>query len=138
MEQEQQKQNVAETTAGNGKFLPHNSILVWLFLYFVNKELDFLADLQAQVEQLEMEKKKIREEFDSQRAKMKELFLQKEGRYEGTVYSILEACVFIIPFRIVLIYFVSQISYFLLTRIFFSSHGNLIQLLKLHYTLKLL
>lgn len=29
---------------------------------------------------MEMEKKKMREEFDNQRAKMKELFLQKEGR----------------------------------------------------------
>lgn len=37
------------------------------------------VDLQGRVQQLEMEKKKMREEFDSQRAKMKELFLQKEG-----------------------------------------------------------
>ncbi|KAK9704190.1 FYVE zinc finger [Popillia japonica] len=35
-------------------------------------------DIESRIRLLENEKKKIREEFDSQRAKMKELFLQKE------------------------------------------------------------
>ncbi|KAI4456370.1 rab gtpase-binding effector protein [Holotrichia oblita] len=35
-------------------------------------------DIESKIRLLENEKKKIREEFDSQRAKMKELFLQKE------------------------------------------------------------
>lgn len=71
MEQEQQTQNVTEHTTENGRFFPQQ---LCMFLYVV-----IFADLQVQNQHLEMEKKKMREEFDSQRAKMKELFLQKEG-----------------------------------------------------------
>lgn len=47
------------------------------------------TDFQVQIQHLEMEKKKMREEFDSQRAKMKELFLQKEGRFFFVVISLI-------------------------------------------------
>lgn len=39
-----------------------------------------LEDLREKVNRLESENVKMREEFNVQRAKMKELFLQKEGR----------------------------------------------------------
>ncbi|KRT81478.1 hypothetical protein AMK59_5710, partial [Oryctes borbonicus] len=42
-------------------------------------------DIHSQIRLLENEKKKIREEFDSQRAKMKELFLQKEDELRRKV-----------------------------------------------------
>ena len=48
-----------------------------------------LQSLLERVEKLEEEKQQIREEFGHQRAKMKELYLQKEGKlsevkiYEG-------------------------------------------------------
>lgn len=39
-----------------------------------------LEDLQEKINRLELENVKMREEFNVQRAKMKELFLQKEGK----------------------------------------------------------
>jgi hypothetical protein len=38
-----------------------------------------VQDLLGRIEKLEAEKQQIREEFGHQRAKMKELYLQKEG-----------------------------------------------------------
>lgn len=79
MEQEQlQQHNVQEQDASdNGIFLTD-----WFLLLF-HKTFAWIIDFQTQIQQLEMEKKKMREEFDSQRAKMKELFLQKEGSYKN-------------------------------------------------------
>lgn len=37
--------------------------------------------MNKRIEELEAENKKIRDEFNVQRAKMKDLFLQKEGQY---------------------------------------------------------
>lgn len=46
----------------------------------VNKKMSCtFADLESKIYDLENEKKKLRDEFDLQRAKMKDLFLQKEG-----------------------------------------------------------
>lgn len=76
MEQEQHTQNATEDTTENGSicmFLPQLQ-QPCMFLHVT-----IFTDFQVQIQHLEMEKKKMREEFDSQRAKMKELFLQKEG-----------------------------------------------------------
>jgi uncharacterized protein (UPF0335 family) len=40
-----------------------------------------VKDLLERIEKLEDEKQQIREEFGHQRAKMKELYLQKEGNF---------------------------------------------------------
>lgn len=41
----------------------------------------FIADLQKKLAAVESDNRTIRDEFDVQRAKLKELFLQKEGEY---------------------------------------------------------
>lgn len=46
------------------------------------------VDTQAKIDRLELENVKIREEFNVQRAKMKELFLQKEGKYSTSSFII--------------------------------------------------
>lgn len=79
MEQEQQTENVTEDTIENGRVLLQHTCMFSCIAIFI--------DLQMQIQQLEVEKKKIREEFDSQRAKMKELFLQKEGRNKNELIS---------------------------------------------------
>jgi uncharacterized protein (UPF0335 family) len=40
-----------------------------------------IQDLLKRIEKLEKEKQQIREEFGHQRAKLKELYLQKEGNF---------------------------------------------------------
>lgn len=72
-EEHQQQHNVVGNTTENGQYSLSIVFRMWI---------SFFVDLQVQIQQLEVEKKKIREEFDSQRAKMKELFLQKEGKYK--------------------------------------------------------
>lgn len=42
--------------------------------------------MNKRIEELEAENKKIRDEFNVQRAKMKDLFLQKEGQYTNFIY----------------------------------------------------
>lgn len=44
-----------------------------------------MLNLMETIEELEMENKKIREEFNVQRAKMKDLFLLKEGSGFGSL-----------------------------------------------------
>lgn len=51
-----------------------------LYKNFINKIRCNLEDLQEKINRLELENVKMREEFNVQRAKMKELFLQKEGK----------------------------------------------------------
>lgn len=50
------------------------NIDIAMFLFFF-----FKVELQAKLAAIEAENKSIREEFNVQRAKLKELFLQKEG-----------------------------------------------------------
>lgn len=45
----------------------------------INVHLLLLADLKIKLASIEAENKSMREEFNVQRAKLKELFLQKEG-----------------------------------------------------------
>ena len=40
-----------------------------------------MQDLRSRISIMENENKKIRDEFNMQRAKMKELYLQKEGTF---------------------------------------------------------
>lgn len=46
-----------------------------------------VLDLQLRIQELVAEKEKIQEEFNIQRAKLKELFLQKEGMWKVSKYT---------------------------------------------------
>ena len=52
----------------------------------------YFTDVETKIRLLENEKKKMREEFDSQRAKLKELFLQKEGSFSLLHYHNAYTC----------------------------------------------
>lgn len=55
------------------------SPVCYRFVYLTLVSLDKIENLAQQISSLQIEKKKIEEEFGVQRAKMKELFLQKES-----------------------------------------------------------
>lgn len=52
----------------------------FIFFFSLKLMVVHVTGFDSRIQQLEMEKKKMCDEFDVQRAKMKELFLQKEGK----------------------------------------------------------
>jgi hypothetical protein len=63
-----------------GSLILFKSCLVYAYKFIVDLNSE-VQGLLRRIEKLEDEKQQIREEFGHQRAKMKELYLQKEGNY---------------------------------------------------------
>lgn len=81
----------------SNKATPLMHKMVWTFIYFfysTKQTLVHVTGFESKIHQLEVEKKKMCDEFDVQRAKMKELFLQKEGRgfYPDIKIAVTDIC----------------------------------------------
>jgi hypothetical protein len=63
-----------------GNFIVFKSCLVYAYKFVIDLNSE-VQGLLRRIEKLEDEKQQIREEFGHQRAKMKELYLQKEGNF---------------------------------------------------------
>lgn len=59
----------------------NNPFVCYRFVYLKLVSSDKVENLAQQINSLQIEKKKIEEEFGVQRAKMKELYLQKESEF---------------------------------------------------------
>lgn len=68
MDQQEESENAVETKKG-----------IFTDSCFFHFSTLLFADLQNRIQELELDKKKIQDEFNIQRAKLKDLFLQKEG-----------------------------------------------------------